>query len=125
MAPSRRGVGGGKKGNDKALKQNNATSNRTLPTAMSVRNLGRSPRVLGSQAILDGGAESPSFQAWDKGESSESLDSHVIVVYGCCTGGKACVPATFPTRKEGRWGVRAGLRILGWSDTDPRGRRGL
>ena len=55
MAPSRRGVGGGKKGNDKALEQNSATSNRTLPTATSVRNLGRSPRVLGSQAILDGG----------------------------------------------------------------------
>jgi hypothetical protein len=94
MAPSRRGVGDGKKDCDEAFEQNSTTGNRTLPTAMSVWNLGQSPCVLRSQAILDGGAELPSFQAWDKGESSESLDGHVIAVYGCCTGGKVCVPAT-------------------------------
>ncbi len=35
-------------------------------------------------------------------------DCHVIVVHGSCTGGKACVPATLPTRKDGQWGVRTG-----------------
>ncbi len=55
MALSQRGVGGGKKGNDKAVEQNSTTGNRTLPTAISVWNLGQSPRVLGSQAIMDGG----------------------------------------------------------------------
>ena len=48
MAPSQRGVGGGKKGSDEAVEQNSSTGNRTLPTAMSVWNLGQSPRVLGS-----------------------------------------------------------------------------
>ena len=54
MALSWRRVGGGKMGSDEAVKQNSSTGNRTLPTAMSVRNLGQSPRVLGLQAILDG-----------------------------------------------------------------------
>ena len=54
MAPSRRWVGGGKKGRNKAVEQNTSTGNRTLPMAMSVRNLGQSPCVLGLQAILDG-----------------------------------------------------------------------
>ena len=55
MSPSQRRVGGRKKGGHKAAKQKGATGNRTLPTATSVRNLGQSPRVLGSQVILDGG----------------------------------------------------------------------
>ncbi len=55
MALSQHGVGGGKKESDEAVKQNSATGNRTLPTAMSVRNPGQSPRVLGLQAIVDRG----------------------------------------------------------------------
>ena len=55
ISSSRRGVGGRGKGSFEVVKENGAVGNRTLPTAMSVRNLGQSPRVLGSQAILDGG----------------------------------------------------------------------
>ena len=59
MSPSRRRrVGGRKKGRgNNAVEQNSSgdTGNRTLPTAISFRNLGQSPRVSGSQAILDGG----------------------------------------------------------------------
>jgi hypothetical protein len=112
MAPSRCGVGGGKKSSDETVEQNSSTGNRTLPTAMSVRNFVQSPRVLGFAGNLGRATKSPSFQAWDEGESSESLDSHVIVVYGCCTGGKACAPATVPTCKERRWGVQAGQPII-------------
>jgi hypothetical protein len=54
MAPSRHGVDGGKKGSDKAVKQSSSTGNRTLSTAMSVRNLVQLSRALGSKAILDG-----------------------------------------------------------------------
>ena len=55
MSSSRRGVGGHGKGSYEVVEENGAAGNRTLPTAMSVRNLGQSPRVMGSQAILDGG----------------------------------------------------------------------
>ena len=55
MSSSQRGVGGHGKGSYEVVEENGATGNRTLPTAMSVRNLGQSPRVMGSQAILDGG----------------------------------------------------------------------
>jgi hypothetical protein len=43
------------KGSHKAVEQNGATGNWTFPTAMSVRNLGQSPCVLGLQAVLNGG----------------------------------------------------------------------
>ncbi len=50
------GGGGGRgKGRFDVVEEKGAAGNRTLPTAMSVRNLGQSPRVLGSQAIVDGG----------------------------------------------------------------------
>ena len=57
MTPSLLGGVGGRrrKGRSKAVERNGAAGNRTLPTAMSVRNLGLSPRVSGSQATLDGG----------------------------------------------------------------------
>ena len=55
MSSSRQGVGGRGKGSFEVVEENGAAGNRTLPTAMSVRNLGQSPHVLGSQAILDGG----------------------------------------------------------------------
>jgi hypothetical protein len=55
-------------------------------------------RVAGN---LGRGLESPPLQVWDKGESSESLVSYVAAVHDCRTGGKACVPASVPTRKEG------------------------
>ena len=56
MAANSRGVGGCKKGGRKTVEQNGrAAGNRTFPSAMSVRNLGQSPHVLGLQAILNGG----------------------------------------------------------------------
>jgi hypothetical protein len=48
-------VGGCKKGSVKAVEQIGATGHQTLPTAMSVWNLGQLPRVLKLQAILVGG----------------------------------------------------------------------
>jgi hypothetical protein len=52
-------------------KQNSATGNQTLPTAKSVRNLGQLPRVLGLQAILDGGRN----RLLSRHETRESLPS--------------------------------------------------
>jgi hypothetical protein len=54
MAPSQRGIGGGKKGSNNSVEQNSSTGNWTLPTAISVWNFGQSPRVLGLQASLVG-----------------------------------------------------------------------
>ena len=101
--------------------------NRTVPAV--VRHCRRQCLfgILGSRPVFWGcrqswtGAESPSFQASEENKVSESLDSHVIVVHDSCTREKACVPATVPTRKDGRWGVRAGRRILGWLYTGPCG----
>jgi hypothetical protein len=100
MAPSRREVGGGKKGSDEAVKQNSSTGDRTLPTAMSVRNLGQLPPCFGVAGNLGRAAELHSFQAWDKGESSESLDCQIIVVCGCCTGEKAWFRRQFQRAKK-------------------------
>ncbi|KAI2506820.1 hypothetical protein MHU86_7605 [Fragilaria crotonensis] len=90
MSSSRQGgVGGCGKGSNKVVQENGATGNLTLPTAMSVWNLGQLPRDLGSLAILDGGRNClPSRRGWDERESSESLVSYVAVVHGCCTGRK-------------------------------------
>jgi hypothetical protein len=56
MAPGgQRGVGVRKRGTKRAVRGDGATCNRTLPTAMTVRNLGQSARVLGFQAVVDGG----------------------------------------------------------------------
>ena len=56
MAPSgHHGVGVRKRGTKRAVAKKRDTGNRTLPTATTVKNLGRSTRVLGSQTAVDGG----------------------------------------------------------------------
>ena len=78
MSPSRRRVGDRKKkGSNKAVEQNGGdTGNRTLPMAMSFWNLGQSPRVLGSRAILDGGQKRLPSRRGDK----ECLPSPLAVM---------------------------------------------
>jgi hypothetical protein len=125
MAPSRRGVGGGKKGRNKAVEQNTSTGNRTLPMAMSVRNLGQSPCVLGLQAILDGWRNRlPSRRG-----TRESLPCPLTVMSLLSM---AVVPEErrafrrrFQRAKKDSGECGAGQQILWWSDTDPRGLKGL